>query len=278
VAHGGAPASFYIKTGGNASVTVGWDGGEQDKCCRTNAKSCDWWYSLADCQAALRNLSSCLPCPWGDADDLGCPWWLSTPPAPVPPSNVSQIQQLGSASVLLSASYNPPQASSGRVHHGGAVALPIALRNRVGAGTVVTVLLEQAAALKELGVLQYLLSRLSADVLPFDVLSASAGTDLLGSRLEMMLARASDSWQVTLINNAGVSKRPRRPAVVDPSKRVECLLRLKPGYGTVKRAALATEGGRALPLLHRGSGGGDGRSVELAVEAGGVAVIDVFVL
>ena len=47
--------------------------------------------------------------------------------------------------------------------------LPIALRNRVGKGTVITVLLEDAAALKELGVLQHLMGRLTADVLPFQV-------------------------------------------------------------------------------------------------------------
>jgi hypothetical protein len=93
---------------------------------------------------------------------------------------------------------------------------------------------------------------------------------LLAERLEMMLARASTSWQVTLVNNLGVSKRPREPAVVDPSYRVQGVLRLKAGYGTIIKAVVATEGGRALAV-------GTGGTLGFAVEAGGVVVLDVFV-
>jgi hypothetical protein len=171
--------------------------------------------------------------------------------------------------------------------------------HQVGAGTVATVLLDDADALKDFGVLKHLLSRVSADVLPFDVLSGSstgggddddddddgdgAGrVDLLSSKLEMMLARASDGWQVTLINNLGVSKQPREPAVVDASHRVTCVLRLKAGHGVVGRAFLATAGSQELHVVHRGSSGSedtsDGGSVELTVEAGGVAVVDIMLV
>jgi hypothetical protein len=173
--------------------------------------------------------------------------------------------------------------------------------SQVGAGTVATVLLDDADALKDFGVLKHLLSRVSADVLPFDVLSGSStggdddddddddddgdgagGVDLLSSKLEMMLARASDGWQVTLINNLGVSKQPRKPAVVDASHRVTCVLRLKAGHGVVGRAFLATAGSQELHVVHRGSSGSedtsDGGSVELTVEAGGVAVVDIMLV
>ena len=150
--------------------------------------------------------------------------------------NATLVDALDTATVLL----------SGESAHGGEPPLPMALRNPLGRGTVVTVLLEDAPALAEFGVLSHLLARLSADVLPFEVLSAEAGgTDLLGDQLEMMLARASTSWQVTLVNNHGVSKRLREPAVIDASKRVAGVLRLKSGYGTITKALVATEGDEA---------------------------------
>ena len=75
---------------------------------------------------------------------------------------------------------------------------------------------------------------------------------------------------MTLVNNHGVSKRPREPAVIDASKRVAGVLRLKSGYGTVTKALVATEGGRALAV----SGGS---TLAFTVEAGAVVVLDVFV-
>ena len=40
VAHDSARSSFYIKVGGNATVTEGWDGGKADKCCRAKPSRC----------------------------------------------------------------------------------------------------------------------------------------------------------------------------------------------------------------------------------------------
>jgi hypothetical protein len=256
-----ANTEWYIKTGGNASVKGGWDVGRSiDKCCRQNASSCMWFYSAAACTAALTNPNHCLPCASPSAVNIGCPTWRPPllPAQPVP--NATLIGDLGTATVLL----------SGESARDGDPPLPMALRNPLGRGTVVTVLLEDAPALVEFGVLSHLLARLSADVLPFEVLSATTGgLDLLGDRLEMMLARASTSWQVTLVNNLGVLKQPREPAVIDASQRVAGLLRLKPKYGRITKALVATEGGRALVV--------NNNSLAFSVEAGGVVVLDVFV-
>jgi hypothetical protein len=134
VPHGGSPESYYIKTGGNRSVKSGWDGGTQDKCCRVSASGCGWWYSMAACEAALRNLSSssnsvCLPCVSGEVN-IGCPSWLPAPwpPVEVLPARVSQVQRLTSASVLLSGFFSTSARSSALM---SSSSLPLALRNRV---------------------------------------------------------------------------------------------------------------------------------------------------
>jgi hypothetical protein len=131
VPHGGSPESYYIKTGGNRSVKSGWDGGTQDKCCRVSARGCGWWYSMAACEAALRNLSSsnsvCLPCASGEVN-IGCPSWLPAPPVEVLPARVSQVQRLTSASVLLSGFFSTSARSSALM---SSSSLPLALRNRV---------------------------------------------------------------------------------------------------------------------------------------------------
>ena len=257
-----ANKAWYIKTGGNASVKGGWDGGRtNDKCCRGSASNCMWFYTAAACTAALAKPNACLPCASPSAVNTGCPAWRPPlhPPQPVP--NATLVDALGTATVLL----------SGESAHDGGPSVPMALRNPLGRGTVITVLLEDAPALAEFGVLSHLLARLSADVLPFEALSAATGgADLLGDQLEMMLARTSESWQVTLVNNLGVVKKPREPAVIDASKRVAGVLRLKAGYGRIIKALVATEGGRSLAV-------GSGSTLAFAVEAGAVVVLDVFV-
>eukprot|EP01043_Picozoa_sp_COSAG02_P037437 COSAG02_NODE_2807_length_7985_cov_659.432412_8_plen_639_part_00 len=256
-----ANTAWYIKTGGNASVKEGWDGGRNiDKCCRQSASSCMWFYSAAACTAALTKPNDCLPCSSSSAVNIGCPTWRPPPHPAQPVPNATLIDTLGTATVLL----------SGESAHGDSP-LPVALRNPLDRGTVVTMLLEDAPALVEFGVLSHLLARLSADVSPFEVLSAATGgLDLLGDRLEMMLARASTSWQVTLVNNLGVSKPQREPVVIDASQRVVGLLRMKSRYGTITKASVATEGGRAL-VVHSGN------TLAFTVEPGGVVVLDVFV-
>ncbi len=51
------------------------------------------------------------------------------------------------------------------------------------------------------------LARLAAECLPFDV---------EGDAVQYQINRTRDGWVVELINNAGVAKKPKEPAVVDP--------------------------------------------------------------
>ena len=86
---GHASYSYFIKTGGNNSITYGFNEAH-DKCCRQSAKDCHWFISsnqsVAEvaCSAALtKTPMACLPCTGSGADapSVGCPSW-SDPPAP----------------------------------------------------------------------------------------------------------------------------------------------------------------------------------------------------
>ena len=61
-------------------------------------------------------------------------------------------------------------------------------------GYALTFLLEDAQLIGRFGIFEHMLSRLSADVLPFELLSAR-GDNML-SQLEMILGRTSTGWQV----------------------------------------------------------------------------------
>ena len=144
----------------------------------------------------------------------------------------------------------------------------MALRNSIGNGTVVTVLLEDYQTLDALGILPHLLARLAADVLPFEVIDANSGENLLLSKLEMLLARRSTGWQVTIVNNHGVTKQPNSAAVVDASQRQVASVRLKPALGVVASATLTTTTvavSKQLAVTNN--------SVSIAVEAGELVVL-----
>eukprot|EP01044_Picomonas_judraskeda_P017315 COSAG03_NODE_3235_length_2130_cov_1.421467_1_plen_86_part_10 len=61
-------------------------------------------------------------------------------------------------------------------------------------GYALTFLLEDSQLIERFGIFEHMLSRLSADVLPFELLSAR-GDNML-SQLEMILGRTSTGWQV----------------------------------------------------------------------------------
>ena len=147
-------------------------------------------------------------------------------------------------------------------------AFPVVLRNRIGTGTVLTVLLEDDVALGALALLPHLLSRMASDVLPFEVVDVESGADMLATKLEMLLARRHSGWQVTLVNNFGVTKQPGAAATVDPSKRVRAVLRLKRAYGAATAVTLVAADG-ATPLIVSNN------SVTVEVEAGDLAVLAV---
>jgi hypothetical protein len=80
--------SYFIKTGGDPTVTFGFSNAN-DKCCRQSEKACRWFISPvnatahAACTKALVSKAPCLPCPatLNATAKLGCPCWAS-PPAP----------------------------------------------------------------------------------------------------------------------------------------------------------------------------------------------------
>ena len=90
--------NWYIKTGGEASIKCGWDGGTNDKCCRRVPNDCRWFRNdtngtgLAHCTAALAVAADpsshyCLPC--GGETNNGCPMtFVPGPPPPPPVPNV----------------------------------------------------------------------------------------------------------------------------------------------------------------------------------------------
>lgn len=62
---------------------------------------------------------------------------------------------------------------------------------------MITVLPPRAADLEEFGLLDWTVSQLVQDVMPFRVVQGSA---------ELILARTTTGWRVTLINNLGITK------------------------------------------------------------------------
>ena len=121
-----------------------------------------WFDTAAACTAALAKPNQCLPCEPSATVNIGCPAWRRTPLHPTVP-NATLVDRMGTATVLIA-------GQSAQESH---APLPMVLRNSLGRGVVLTVLLEDAPALAEFGVLSHLLGRLAADLLPFEVLSAT---------------------------------------------------------------------------------------------------------
>ena len=63
---------WYLKTGGDPNIKVGWDHGLNDKCCSTDSSDCVWFSSLELCQTFVP--SQCRACRAG-SNDVGCPSW-----------------------------------------------------------------------------------------------------------------------------------------------------------------------------------------------------------
>ena len=258
---------YYIKTGGDPSFKVGWKKQSLwDRCCEVSQGQCRWFASLALCTAALASHVSCLSCTSCTEISNGCPSWQSGcpqpyPPPPPPSRGLTGVRKPGTATTVL-------QATAAAAGKDTAPSFPVVLRNSVGNGTFVTVLLEDDVALGGLGILPHLLSRVAEDVLPFEVVAVGTGANMLATQVEMLLARRPSGWQVTLVNNFGVVKQPDTAAVVDPSKRLSATVRMKPGYGNVASAALVTATSTTLLAVNN-------NSATVVVEAGDLAVINI---
>ena len=255
-AMGAHATQWYIKTGGDPSVRHGWDGGRVDKCCRAAPHSCRWFSSKESCEEAIakRNLS-CLRCGDGDVN-IGCPVWPTNTMVQTLNRSESQVQ------VVVTAATATPTRT-----------YPAVIRNLIGNGSVLTFLIDDLAANDRLGLHEHVLTRLSDDVTPFTLVVVSGGKTVVADgrgRVSMSIARAPAGWQVTLVNNLGVTKQPSLPARTDASAAVEVILRLKPEYGQIDVAEVLTEvPPRPLPVE---DGSGD---VHVRIGAGDLVVLNV---
>lgn len=100
-----ACGAWYLKTGGDPSITSGWDQGFEDKCCSQDATDCFWFTSLGACQA--HSPAQCRACAAGDSD-MGCPAW-GGPPGPGIPLPRKYLDRPPAALASLTATLSPNQ-------------------------------------------------------------------------------------------------------------------------------------------------------------------------
>ena len=92
--------------------------------------------------------------------------------------------------------------------------LPAVTRTRIGTGHVLTLWPPKASALDRLGALDWVLDTVAGAVTPFAV---------TGGEVQVLLNRRRSGWNITLVNNLGVTKTCSvregcTPDMVDPSK------------------------------------------------------------
>lgn len=190
-------SSYYIKTGGDPSKRTGWDGGEDDKCCASSPQNCRWFATLAACNAALAAGVSCAPCGScrSNRTSVSCPDWEACPVLTDVPLGQLAGPLGNNASVWLSVDA-----------HGTQLAQPAVLRNNLGAGAALTILMEDPEVLRDYGVVAHLLSRLSDEVLPIETKGFGPNAEVdMKTRLQVLFGRAQAGWHVTMCNNHGVA-------------------------------------------------------------------------
>jgi len=246
--------SFYIKTGGDPSVRNGWDGGNIDKCCSTDASSFRWFGSSSECALALPLVPIlCKSCNPSSSSDVGCPSWSSLS------INVYAVEGVTSAEpILLLNSADGKSTPCGVLNAPGG-----------GQGSVLTLLVDSTnSALSQsgLGLAEHLLDRLADDTVPVS-LYTNASTGQPG--VQLLINRALTGWLVTLINNNGVVKQPSYAEQYDSSKGLSVLVSLKAIFGSVASAWVSPGGElpvKDIPVI--GS-----QNVSLVVPAGDLVIL-----
>jgi hypothetical protein len=134
--------------------------------------------------------------------------------------------------------------------------LPLVVRNAVGAGAVVTVLVPRGLGLDERAhpVLPYLMNGLTRDLLPVSV-EAPDGKPLSGEVM-YQVNRTKGGYVVLLMNNRGVDKTQNGVARVDRRQFADVVIRAKePLKGAKEWTAprdLAPAGGKLALRVHPG--------------------------
>jgi hypothetical protein len=271
---------FYIKTGGDRSKLRGWDAGVLDKCCRNRtapgSSSCWEFGSLAECSAALKTAArSCAACvAASDEPDsnttLFCPMWRDGASVTITPL-LHPLRPHVQILAEFQGHQEPEGGEKGVTIAGTYPAVVSASASSAGlgggaAGRVVVALVNDATSLQAYRLLQdAVLAPLLDELAPLELLLAKNGLDAR-PLVQMMINRVATGFNVTLINNRGVTKGPKTPAVVDPSAGVAVLLRLKVGIMT---EAFSTR----LPVKKLEVLGKN--TVSVAIPAGDVALVSI---
>lgn len=144
-------------------------------------------------------------------------------------------------------------------------AIPIVVRNKVGEGAVITILVPRGLGLDERAhpVLPYLMNGLTQSLLPVEVRAAD-GKPLSGEILHQV-NRTKDGYLVLLMNNRGVDKTQNGVARVDRRQFVDVSIRTRL---PVKQA---TEYTGPRPLTP--TAGPDGTTLRVRVHPGDVQVV-----
>ncbi len=85
-----------------------------------------------------------------------------------------------------------------------------------------------------------------------------------GREIEYLINRKPDSWVVTLINNAGVTKTPESPAQIHPEQVITATV-------TSRRGDIVSSNS----WMGSFSGSSDNRSLTTTIEPGGIAIIEI---
>lgn len=255
--------SFYIKTGGDPAVMTGWDGGFVDKCCSSTAADCVWFGSAAACAASLPLAPViCRACGKG-VEDVGCPTWA--PPGHAGIATNVTPSLLTTAAPLITLTLPDNSTVTG-------VSI-----NAVGLGTVVVELFGFGGAAGDAGTASglnltaHLLDRIANDTQPV-LLSSNVTADGASGGVSLFSNRVASGWRLTVINSNGVVKQPGSAAVVDDAQGRNVSLTLRSSAGAAK-AAWAADGGETRQALQLVSTA-DGTAVAVAVEAGGLRIVD----
>ena len=237
---------FYIKTGGVRSKRRGWDGGVLDKCCRDGAGNCFEFATADVCQTALMH-QNCSQCD-DEGVGVGCPTWAD--------GAAVAIASVTGATTTLS-EFVAADSST----------VPAVVTAALGTGSLTLILASDTPTLEGFQLLARTLQPLADSLTPFELLDAATRRVDLRGRVQLMLNRWPDdgaTFNVTLINNEGVTKTPSEAADQEPTSAVSVVLR-------------ATLGRRIVHLSCRGRGaalGGDG-AVHVTLPPGGVVAMSV---
>lgn len=255
-------SSFYIKTGGDPSITNGWDGGTDDKCCSSTATDCLWFGSASGCASSLPLVPViCRAC--GAVGDVGCPAWAPPGQAGVA-TNVTPSALTTAVALITLTLSNSSTVTAATI-------------NAVGNGIVVVQLFTyggvdvDAGSESGLNLTAHFLDRIANDTQPV-LVSSNVSTDGSSGGVSLFQNRIATGWRLTVINSNGVVKQPNSTAVIDGAQGRNVSLTLRSSAGTVKSAWAADGGGprQVLQLVDTA----DGTAVACIIEAGGLRIVD----